>query len=205
MCHTLVLLIRSTCTRLLSDVKITSLPTLQEAVAKLHAQHRIPHIIITSVSFDASSPTLCVVGSTKRTDSTPRFFKIDIPRIDCFFSGTGDMFAALTIVRLREAVTAANLGHINAWVSPDEVEPLDLPLAKAVEKVLASMHTVLMKTTMDKELEGMAGDFGVEGESEKRTHLRKTKASEVRLVRNLDELRNPVVEHKAHLLEYRDA
>ena len=108
------------------------------------------------------------------------------------------MFAALTVVRLREAVTHAGLGNVKSWRSPDEVRAVDLPLAKAAEKVLASMHAVLVKTkkARDEALEGM------EGESEKVMHLRKTKAAEVRLVRNLDDLRDPEVEFRAQGLEW---
>ncbi|MCJ1257263.1 hypothetical protein MMC24_005088 [Lignoscripta atroalba] len=190
---------------LLSGTKITSFSTLADAIAKLHTQHRIPHIIVTSVRFSESSTTLSVVGSTRRSDGTSRLFKIDIPSIDCYFSGTGDMFAALAVVRLREAVTKANLSTVKSWISPDDVESLDLPLTTAVEKVLASMHAVLQKTktARDQALEGMGGPLGTmekEKNSEKRMHLRKTKAAEVRLVRNLKDLREPDVVFQADAL-----
>ncbi|MCJ1396473.1 putative pyridoxal kinase [Xylographa bjoerkii] len=189
----------------LSEVKITSLSTLKEAITKLHQQHRVPHIIVTSVSFDESQE-LCVVGSTRRADGTPRFFCINVPRIDCFFSGTGDMFAALTVVRLREAVSSTRisdteeLSSVSSWISPDDVDALDLPLAKAAEKVLASMHTILEKTKKagDEALANLASGLpGIEGSSEKLMYLRQTKAAEVRLVRNLDDLRHPAVKYKA--------
>ena len=168
----------------------------------LHTKHRIPHIVVTSVSFEESSPTISVVGSSIRTDSTPRLFKIDVPAIDCFFSGTGDMFAALTVVRLREAVNAAKLGNTRSWISPDDVGASDLPLAKATEKVLASMHAVLKKTktARDEALESMSGPLGTlerEKDSEKRLHLRTTKAAEVRVVRNVADLKEPKVGFRA--------
>jgi len=100
------------------------------------------------------------------------------------------MFAALTVVRFREAITTAGLGNVKSWVSPDGVKGVDLPLARAAEKVLASMHAVLVKTkkARDEALVGFEGEEGVEG------HLRRTKAAEVRLVRNLGELKEPRVE-----------
>ena len=115
------------------------------------------------------------------------------------------MFAALAVVRLREAVTKANLSTVKSWISPDDVESLDLPLTTAVEKVLASMHAVLQKTktARDQALEGMGGPLGTmekEKNSEKRMHLRKTKAAEVRLVRNLKDLREPDVVFQADAL-----
>ncbi|KAI9753647.1 MAG: putative endonuclease lcl3 [Chaenotheca gracillima] len=158
------------------------------------------------------SSTLSVIGSTIRNSSphpTARIFKIDIPAIDCFFSGTGDMFAALIIARFREAIANTDDGDLLAtksWVSPDDVEPAELPLAKATEKALASMQAVLDKTKVarDQELESLGGDLGVldkESSSEKRLHLRRTKAAEVRLVANVAELKEPDVRFFAESLE----
>ena len=142
---------------------------------------------------------MSVIGSTATSDFSPRLFKLDVPAIDCFFSGTGDMFAALTVVRFREAITNAKLKGIKSWLSPDDVEASDLPLAKAAEKVLGSMHTVLSKTkeARDQELEGMAGVMEKEKDSEKRIWLRKTKAAEVKVVRCLEDLREPKLDWKA--------
>lgn len=130
-------------------------------------------------------------------------FRIDIPDIDCFFSGTGDMFAALTVVRLREATTAANLSSVASWVSDDSVEAADLPLARATEKVLASMHVILEKTkeARDRELEASSPAAEMESSSEKRVHLRRTKAAEVRLVRHLKDLKEAEVAFKAEGFE----
>ncbi|KAL8787267.1 MAG: hypothetical protein Q9213_002315 [Squamulea squamosa] len=188
---------------LLSNIKIGSMSDLTNAITKLHRDHRVPHIVVTSVRFDSSSPVISVIGSTSRADSSPRLFKVDIPAIDCFFSGTGDMFAALIVVRLREAASDEELFASGAWQSPDETDALDLPLAKAVEKVLGSMHTILekTKTARDAELEKMSGPQEALGnDGEKRLHLRKTKAAEVRLVRNLLDLREPIVTHRAQAL-----
>ena len=108
------------------------------------------------------------------------------------------------------AATAAAAGHpslseTKSWLSPDEVETLDLPLAKAVEKVLASMQAVLEKTkaARDRALEGMGASplEQQEGDGEKRMHLKKTKAAEVRVVRNLEDLREPKVMFKAEALD----
>ena len=191
--------------RLLSEIKITSLSTLQDALARLHKIHRIPHIIITSIRLSDSPSIMSIIGSTARADFSPRTFKIDVPAIDCFFSGTGDMFAALTVVRLREAVTKANLSDTKSWISPNDVGATDLPLAKAAEKVIGSMHAVLTKTkeARDQELEGMSGPLGVmenEKDSEKRSALRRTKAAEVRVVRCLQDLRSPRIDWKTEAL-----
>ena len=175
---------------------MNSLESLKDAIAQLHRFYRIPHIIVTSVRLSEFPSTMSVIGSTARADFSPRIFKIDIPAIDCFFSGTGDMFAALAVVRLREAVIRADLGSKKSWISPDDVRAIDLPLARASEKVLGSMHAVLTKTkkARDQELDSMGGPLGVlekEKDSEKHLALRKTKAAEVRITRCLGDLRQP--------------
>ncbi|KAK4132499.1 Ribokinase-like protein, partial [Trichocladium antarcticum] len=150
---------------LLSDIPITDLPSLSLALQTLHSRYGIPHVVITSVSLahpDHPVSSLSVVGSTMTAARRARAFKIVFPAIDCYFSGTGDMFAALMVVRMREAVhntvaftgggcgggggVGERLTGTEAWRSGDEVDALDLPLARAAEKVLASMHEVLTKT-----------------------------------------------------------
>ncbi|KAJ5720291.1 uncharacterized protein N7483_008225 [Penicillium malachiteum] len=195
----------------LSGIKITSLATLAEAITAIHRIYGVPHVIITSVqlfklSQSGSTPStpdnyLTVIGSTTRSDSSPRLFRIDVPALDCFFSGTGDMFAALMVARLREAIDAAgpDLRSTASWVSPDEVEPSCLPLAQATLKVLSSMHSVLERTMEARNAElavaspTQNGDLTTE-EQQKQEHLRRTKAAEVRLVRNARFLRDPLVQ-----------
>ena len=163
-----------------------------------HKEYLVPHVIVTSVSFDPKSPHISVIGSSRRSGGTPRLFKVNVPSIDCYFTGPGDMFAALTVVRLREAVLAMGLENTTCWMPADDVEGPDLPIAKSTEKVLASMHVVLSKT---KSMGGPMGVLEKEKDSEKRTLLRKMKAAEVRLVRNFRDLLEPNVVYKAELLE----
>jgi pyridoxine kinase len=116
------------------------------------------------------------------------------------------MFAALMVARLREAVFDAdsNLRSTKSWVSSDDVQATDLPLAKATVKVLASMHSILERTleARDAELRAAASveetELGSsEEEKQKREYLRRTKAAEVRVVRNARFLREPDVEFQA--------
>ncbi|KAJ5278641.1 hypothetical protein N7478_004013 [Penicillium angulare] len=199
----------------LSGIKITSLVTLAEAITAIHRIYKVPHVIITSVqllklSHSDSTPNppdnyLTVIGSTTRSDGSARLFRIDVPALDCFFSGTGDMFAALTVARFREAVFAAGpeLRNTKSWVSDDEVVPGNLPLAQATLKVLSSMHSVLERTMESRNAEltaaklvsgPAAGGELSEEELQKLEHLRRTKAAEVRLVRNARFLRDPLVQ-----------
>lgn len=171
--------------------------TLKQAIQTMHDKFSVPHVIITSVNLDSPSaafPThLTVVGSTMTSARKARLFKITFPAIDCYFSGTGDMFGALTVVRMREAVHATpGLEGVPSWVSGDEVDALELPLARAAERVLGSMHEVLSKTAGE-----MRGATAAEPGEAREARLRRSKAAELRLVRNLSCLKSPGKEFKA--------
>lgn len=214
--------------RLLSGVQITDYASLAAAVSTLHRVHRIPHIIITSVRLPAttastpsntrttdpsrinpsmfaetSSTKISIIGSTATSDMQPRLFRLTVPAFPVFFSGTGDMFAALIVARLREAASEAGVMGTKSWISPDETDAADLPLAKAAEKVLASMHAVLEKTMRSRDVElgrleeekerprrESVGEEGV-SDDEMLKHLRLTKAAEVKVVRNARDLVSP--------------
>ena len=115
------------------------------------------------------------------------------------------MFAALIVVRLREAVAEADLSGTKSWISADSVRATDLPLARAAEKVVGSMNAILVKTKQarDHELERMDGPLGImeeEKESEMRLGLRRTKAAELRVVKCLEDLKFPCTDWKAKAL-----
>lgn len=150
---------------------------------------------------------LTIIGSTATSDYKPRLFRIDTPQLPLFFSGTGDMFAALTIPRLIEAVHAASTPDLDlaskpSWRSPDDVPATELPLAKACQKVLASMQAVLAKTAdschekmaaYDSRLARTGSGSGDEddGVAAKKRHLALMNASEVQVVRYVRELLDP--------------
>lgn len=172
----------------------------------IHERYGVPHMIITSVSIpqpDHPANSLSVVGSSMTSDRRARLFKIVFPAIDCYFSGTGDMFSALMVVRMREAAVATpGLSRTRSWLSGDEVAAAELPLARAAEKVLASMNEVLDKTcrAMTDEVARAKGEVVVglsEEEAKRRLHLLQSRAAELRLVRHLESLMNPVVAFRA--------
>ncbi|KAH3914338.1 pyridoxal kinase [Parastagonospora nodorum] len=146
---------------------------------------------------------LTIIGSTATSDYKPRLFRIDTPQLPLFFSGTGDMFAALTVPRLIEAVQATpELSSKPSWRSPDDVPAEELPLAKAAQKVLASMQAILTKTTetCQEKMKSYDTRAAKEGRGEgdeadeevaKKRHLALTNASEVKVVRYVKELLNP--------------
>ena len=198
---------------LLSGVSISSLSGVANAVRTMHKTFGTRHIVVTSVGVgEVQSDRLTVVGSTKKSDGSARLFKVEVPKLDCFFSGTGDMFAGLMAARLREACAQADLLARAGWAPDDDVEPVDLPLAKATEKVLSSMQIVLEKTLAARDAEmqsfgtspgasvgGVEGEEGGDSEA-KRKYLAETKAAEVRVVRHAKDLLNPQDRYKAEAL-----
>ncbi|KAI1006595.1 hypothetical protein K3495_g1628 [Podosphaera aphanis] len=196
---------------ILSGVQIVDLKTLEEAITTLHNLYQVPHILITSVSLreSNSTPSLAVVGSTKTSSHKPRPFIIRVPVIDCHFAGTGDTLAALLLVRLREAVhNISGLDETEQWRSPDEVLSTELPLARAAEKALGSVHEILLATKENRDCE--ITNFRKIVDEEKRTVTEeqlRTKirsancnAAELRLVRNISSLINPATHFKAEML-----
>lgn len=150
---------------------------------------------------------LTIIGSTATSDYKPRLFRIDTPQLPLFFSGTGDMFAALTIPRLIEAVHAASTPELDlhsrpSWRSPDDIPANELPLAEACQKVLASMQAILAKTAdschekmdvYDTRIQRVGSGQGNEDdeETEKQRHLALMNACEVKVVRYVKELLDP--------------
>ncbi|KNG83873.1 pyridoxine kinase [Aspergillus nomiae NRRL 13137] len=179
----------------LSGIKITSLSTLAEAITAIHATYNVPHIIITSVDLSrfTQSPSsqtttppdsLTVIGSTTRSDG---------PRVSS--ASTSQPWTATSAAQVTSpddkvlGVPRRGQGHGS-------------PSARATVQVLASMHSVLEKTMEARDAELRAADTrGDETLSEeerlKREHLRKSKAAEVRLVRNVQYLREPTVVFQA--------
>lgn len=153
---------------------------------------------------------ITIIGSTATSDFKPRLFRIDTPEIPLFFSGTGDMFAALTIPRFIEAVgnsATPDLSSKPSWRSPDDVPAKELPLAKACQKVLASMQSILSKTTetchekmraydVQVEKEGHGQGDEAKAEKVKRRHLALMNASEVKVVRHVKEIVDAPEIHK---------
>jgi pyridoxine kinase len=163
----------------------------------LSEQSQAPQISLDDVE------NLTIIGSTATSDYKPRLFRIDTPQLPLFFSGTGDMFAALTIPRLIEAVQATpDLSSKPSWRSPDDVPAESLPLAKAAQKVLASMQACLAKTAETchekmaaydalAEKEGRGQGDEAEEEKTRKRHLALMNASEVKVVRYVKELLDP--------------
>lgn len=189
--------------RLLCGIKVDSLTTLSLAIDALHSLYHIPHIVITSVTFPSSSSTeeMVSAGSTITSNGSARKFMLPIPIIPGTFVGTGDMFSALTLARFREQAELAGLLDTESWLSPDSVRATDLPLARALEKVLGSMHQILERTrvTRDRKLEALKL-----GENKALDNVRVMKASELQLVKGQRDLLHPRDDYRAIRLDIKN-
>ncbi|KAL9090112.1 MAG: hypothetical protein Q9159_002177 [Coniocarpon cinnabarinum] len=193
----------------LTEMSVTDLRSCVTAMESLHQRHGVRNVVVTSLRLGRQDLTsaplfadlrhdeiLGVVGSTSTSDGSSRPFLLTITLLPVSFRGTGDMFAALMAVRLREAALSRGLvGNGASWSPGNDITATELPLAKATEKVLASIYAVLAKTAKrrDTELVVPSKVSSDEENEEKAQHLRTTKASEVRVVQHVEELRNPPI------------
>jgi pyridoxine kinase len=168
----------------LSDFKLDSLESIGPGIQKLHQLYRVKNIVISSLRLRSHPDVILCCGSTATSTLKPRVFVIEAPVIDGPFVGTGDLFAALLLARLHP---------FSDQLTPDDnVSAIDLPLAKALELVIASMQGVLKKTKveMDKQLET---DGGVDLLDVKERQVKVMRAAELRLVGSQGELLHPEV------------
>jgi pyridoxine kinase len=193
-----------------------TLKTMKDVVDAVEEVHGwgVEHVVLTSVRLDGweEQGMMSVVGSSKTKNGKARLWKVGIKVLEGFFSGTGDMFAALMVARLREECKERDLLGTAAWMPGDDVPAEETPLAKAAVKVLSSMQTVLEKTMVarDEEMKEFgkspgASIGGTEGDQstseETREYLARTKASEVRIVRNWRDLVDPEVTLSAEAVD----
>lgn len=174
--------------RALSGTKIRSLATLREALETLHMTFSVPHVLVTSVELpeeemqqlgmsNAASnggKLMTLVGSslTAVDEGTVRPWCIQFPEHEGYFSGVGDLFAALVLGRY-ERPEEAQLVSDSALPSPspggsgrgtpgageraetplltrsmvlDQLHASPTPLSRAVELAVASLQAVLGTT-----------------------------------------------------------
>ncbi|EMR11741.1 pyridoxal kinase [Pneumocystis murina B123] len=168
---------------LLSGQKITSIESLMICLERLHKNHTLKHVVITSVQFDNDKEHLYVIGSSCKSDYTPRAVKITVPYYKQVFSGVGDLFSALLLGRLNN--------DIKLFPS-DEIPATSLPLTIALEIVVSSVQLVIRNTL--KSIQDASVD------QDKLSKVEMAKLSELRIIQSQDCLKNPSIEFKAVVL-----
>ncbi|XP_027079374.1 pyridoxal kinase isoform X1 [Coffea eugenioides] len=110
---------------LLTGIRIVSEQDGREACNRLHTAGP-PKVVITSMNMDGN---LILIGSHRKEKALPpEQFKIAIPKIPAYFTGTGDLMTALL------------LGWSNRY--PDNLE-------KAAELAVSSLQALLVRTLND--------------------------------------------------------
>ena len=100
--------------QVLADENITCLDSLYRVLEKLHTVYKVPHVVITSLDLPPADlaklgveptmsdgkPTMLLVGSSWTGHLSPWF--LTFPSQGEYFSGVGDLFAALVLARFAE-------------------------------------------------------------------------------------------------------
>jgi pyridoxine kinase len=172
----------------LSDCTLNTVDSIVPCLDRLHQVYRVKNIVISSLRLTSHPGIILCCGSTARTDFASRAFMLQAPIIEGPFVGTGDLFASLLLARLHP--------FAGQLVPSDATRSTELPLAKALELVIASMQGVLLKTkdAMNKQLE-LDGPRNLLTQKERQ--VAEMRACELRLVGSQDELVRPQVAARA--------
>ncbi|KAK9474897.1 Ribokinase-like protein [Dipodascopsis tothii] len=177
---------------MLTETKITALDQIPDVLQKLHQRYKVKHVVISSVVFEAGATEFVCVGSSARSDGTPRPFYLRLPFIDQYFTGTGDLFAALLADRFHRYTNG------NTVELADSTPASELPLVSAVRDVSTIVQSVLRRThqhvidTQDRPVPAaLLSSYGMDAAKAKR--IRDMKYGELQLISSQDAIRNPVV------------
>uniref|UniRef100_A0A6N2N9X6 pyridoxal kinase n=1 Tax=Salix viminalis TaxID=40686 RepID=A0A6N2N9X6_SALVM len=155
----------------LTGFRIVSEHDGREACNKLHAAGPAK-VVITSINIDGH---LLLIGShEKEKGQSPDQFKIVIPRIPAYFTGTGDLMTALL------------LGWSNCFIacriSLHAIQKYRDDLAKAAERAVSTLQALLQRTLDDYKTAG----YDIHSSS-----------LEIRLIQSQDDIRHPQIKFKA--------
>ncbi|KTW29257.1 pyridoxal kinase [Pneumocystis carinii B80] len=168
---------------LLSGQKITSIESLTSCLECLHKNHSLKHVVITSVQFDNDKENLYIIGSSCKSDYTPRAVKIKVPYYKQILSGVGDLFSALLLGRFNTNIKL---------LPSDEIPAISLPLTIALEIVVSSVQSVIRNTLNSIEKASVDQD--------KLSKAEVAKLAELNIIQSQDCLKNPNIEFKATAL-----
>ncbi|KAH3684599.1 hypothetical protein WICPIJ_004430 [Wickerhamomyces pijperi] len=85
---------------LLVDFKITCVATLKKALLKMHDVYRLKNIVISSLTLEEFPHTIITVCSQSDCKGNVSSNYFQVPIIESYFTGVGDLFSALLIDRV---------------------------------------------------------------------------------------------------------
>ncbi|ODQ64894.1 Ribokinase-like protein [Nadsonia fulvescens var. elongata DSM 6958] len=163
---------------LLTGIKVDSWEKVKSVIDYFHKVCKIPNVVISSLSFKDTPRFIYSVGSSLVEGAENKVFYYKFPSIDSYFTGTGDLFAALLTDRFytySKTLTAA-----------------DLPLKVSLGEVLSVMTKVLERTMVAVKKAGFTG--GVVGDAKSMS------AAELRVIKCKDLLGSNEQTHEVHYI-----
>ena len=209
----------------LTGIDIVDLASLKQVILTLHKEHKVPHVIITSVelpdvdleaigahkNLPDGRPAMLQVGSSadikldgrgERQDPNVEvgdleIWSIQFPEVQGYFSGVGDMFAALTLGRFHpEGPKDAN----GAMQSNGAYKKPLTPIARASELAIASLQGILSNTCrvideLEKDLPAASAADGKTDEAQEKVD--RMRRRELRVVQSKKEIESPTIVYNA--------
>jgi pyridoxine kinase len=191
--------------RILTQIPLVSLPSVREALIKLHKEFRVPYVAISSIplkdwleealpedirpsSASASGSWLlcitseCDISELKSNGEVTSIVHAQcVPFLPGYFSGVGDLFSALV------------LAHYHPKPPSSSFSPaLGTPFSSAVSHALSKTHSVLLNTYHYSE--GLPEDerLATDDEKDEKDPIRKVRrmrGRELRLIQSADVIR----------------
>lgn len=151
---------------LLSGVEIVDVASVKKAIAVLHHEYKVPHVIITSCVFEDVSPSklFCFVSQVGRPDEV---YCLQTDMLNGYFTGTGDLFAAMILDGL----------YRHSKSSDPEIK---FPLLSAARDTMAILHGVLERTLAFARSKGHTHALGIKGDQSSMRDM------ELRVIDSLD-------------------
>lgn len=174
--------------QLLTDVRITSLAHLKQALNTFHDRYNIPHIVISSTpssQIEGLEPgyLVCAGSSRPAGSSISQQFTITFPALPEHYEGVGDVFSSLILAHFARPSNTQ--------------EPC--PLSHTAERAIATLAGILAKTRKHA-LELAKDEVDITGSNPAETpeeRIKRLALVELRLVQSYKEITEPVIIHRA--------
>ncbi|KAJ1970162.1 hypothetical protein IWQ62_000131 [Dispira parvispora] len=191
-------------TELLTGTTIRTQDDVLQAMDQLHALG-VDHVVMTSAELTGLAPNTTAAGDhaprlhlfgsqrlpTSVNDpdacATYQRFRIDFPKLQGYFTGTGDLCCALL------------LAHLPQTMDDSIQDSLAVPghLAQACEQVIATMAAIMGRTLAAQQAAGIEFQPNLP-RSQRPSEL--VRYCELKLIQSRNEILAPVVQHRATIL-----
>lgn len=132
-------------------------------------------------------------ASQEQSEQTLEPWFIQFPEIPGYFSGVGDLFAALTLGRFQSSSSSSS--------SSSDSSPSITPIARAAELAIASVQGVLAKTmeatAQTPAIELGSFSFSTSEEAAAQEKVETMRRRELRIIQSRKELEQPSVQYRA--------